>query len=158
MMDELEREKARALRMGSCFGIALCDIDHFKAVNDTHGHLAGDAVLRSVVSRIVSKLRPYDSIFRYGGEEFLIALPDSTLAMTMSVAERLCQTVRAAPVRIEGGPAVDITISLGICIVDGAAVLSDAIKRADQALYAAKDGGRNRVIAWDPSRDARAAE
>jgi diguanylate cyclase (GGDEF)-like protein len=158
MMDELEREKARALRMGTSLGIALCDIDHFKAVNDTHGHLAGDAVLLSAVSRIVSKLRPYDSIFRYGGEEFLIALPESTLAMTMSVAERLCQTVRAAPVLIEGGPAIDITISLGICIVDGAAALSDAIKRADRALYAAKDGGRDRVIAWDPSLDAGAAE
>lgn len=158
MMDELEREKARAFRMESPFGIALCDIDHFKAVNDTHGHLAGDAVLLSVVSRIVSKLRPYDSIFRYGGEEFLIALPDSTLAVTLSVAERLCQTVRAAPVLIEGGPAIDTTVSLGICIVDGTAALPEAIERADRALYAAKNGGRDRVIAWDPSLDAGAAE
>lgn len=153
MMDELEREHARAQRMGTTFGLALCDVDHFKAVNDTHGHLAGDAVLLSVVSRIVSNLRPYDSIFRYGGEEFLIALPDSTLGTAVGIAERLCQTIRAAPILIEGGPAIDATASLGVCVVGRELPLSDAMERADRALYAAKEGGRNRVVAWDPSLD-----
>lgn len=155
MMDELDREKARALRMGTTFGVALCDIDHFKAVNDTYGHPAGDAVLLSVVSRLVSKLRPYDSIFRYGGEEFLIVLPDSTLSMAMSAAGRLCHTVRAAPVVIEGGPAIDVTISLGVCIVDETVALADAIERSDRALYAAKNSGRDRVVPWDPSLESR---
>lgn len=158
LMDELEREKARSLRMGTTFGIALCDIDRFKAVNDAYGHLVGDAVLVSVVSRIVSKLRPYDSIFRYGGEEFLIALPDSTLSMAMSAAERLCNAVRAAPVVIEGGPAVESSISFGVCIVDGSLALSDAIERSDRALYAAKNEGRDRAVAWDPSIERETVE
>lgn len=151
MMDELAREKARALRMGTTFGVVLCDIDRFKAVNDTYGHPVGDAVLVAVVSRLVSKLRPYDSIFRYGGEEFLVVLPDSALSMTMSVAERLRHAVRAAPVAMEGGPAVDVTISLGVCIVDEAIAPAAAIERSDRALYAAKEGGRDRVVPWDPS-------
>jgi diguanylate cyclase (GGDEF)-like protein len=158
LMDELEREKARSLRMGTTFAVALCDIDHFKEVNDTYGHSVGDAVLVSVVSRLVSKLRPYDSIFRYGGEEFLIALPDSTLSTAMAAAERLCHTVRSAPVVIEGGPAVDASISLGVCIVDDSLALSDAIERSDQALYAAKYGGRDRVVAWEPSLRREAGE
>lgn len=153
MMDELEREHARAQRMGTTFGVALCDIDHFKAVNDTHGHLTGDAVLLSVVSRIVSKLRPYDSIFRYGGEEFLIALPDSTLETAVGIAERLCQTIRATPILIEGGSAIHATASLGVCVVDKGLPLSDAMERADRALYAAKENGRDRVVAWDSTLD-----
>jgi len=153
MMDELEREKARSARMGTAFGIALCDVDHFKSVNDTYGHRAGDAVLISVVSRIVGKLRPYDSIFRYGGEEFLIALPDSGDEVALSIAERLCHTVRAGPVLLEDGTAVDVTASFGICIVDEAVTLTSAIERADRALYAAKSGGRDRVVRWSRSLD-----
>jgi len=153
MMDELEREQARSQRMGTTFGLALCDIDHFKAVNDTYGHLAGDVVLLSVVSRVVSKLRLYDSIFRYGGEEFLIALPDSNLATAIGIAKRLCQTIRAAPILIDGGPAIDTTASFGVCIVEKELDLPEAIERADRALYAAKKGGRDRVVAWDASLD-----
>ena len=151
MMDELEREKARAARTETSFGLAMCDIDQFKSVNDRFGHRIGDAVLLAVVSRLAGRLRPYDSLFRYGGEEFLIALPDSTLAMTMSIAKRLCRAVRAAPIAMENGPAVEITASLGICMVDGSIALADAIERADRALYAAKRRGRNRVVAWHPS-------
>lgn len=158
MMDELQRETARALRGRTTLGVALCDVDRFKAVNDAHGHPVGDAVLLSIVTRIVRKLRRYDSIFRYGGEEFLIALPDSTLSVATSVAERLRHAVRAAPIAMEGGPEIDATISVGVCIVDETVSLADAIGRADRALYAAKNAGRDRVVAWDALPDARGGE
>jgi diguanylate cyclase (GGDEF)-like protein len=132
-------------------GFIMADIDHFKSVNDTFGHLAGDEVLRGVASRIRSATRRYDIVGRYGGEEFLAVLPHTDVDETRAVAERLWQLVREAP--IDGhGVTVNVTISVGYtsaCDDD----VNAAIHRADEALYRAKREGRDR-IAGDPAGPA----
>ena len=143
-MEFASKEEARTHRGGNNFAVLMLDIDHFKRVNDVHGHPAGDAVIKELADVATRTLRPSDVLARYGGEEFVISLPDTTQDQALMVAERLRQAVEATAVVSETG-AIRFTISIGIAICSHATPVKDAIARADKALYAAKHKGRNRV-------------
>jgi two-component system cell cycle response regulator len=146
IMDTLRRERARQAREGGSFGIVLVDLDHFKYVNDTHGHLAGDDVLREAAQRMMACVRPYDSVGRYGGEEFLIVVPSSNAMGTMGLAERIRRAIEAKPIMTNSIP-IAVTASFGVTAsVDKSPLDPQEILRlADAALYRAKERGRNRV-------------
>jgi two-component system cell cycle response regulator len=124
----------------------MADIDFFKAINDAHGHLAGDEVLRQVADRLKATLRPYDVIGRYGGEEFLVMLPHTEVGEAELVAERMRQSVAEKPFAIGGMP-VRVTVSFGVALSEDTPDDAEAvIRRADEGLYRAKKSGRNRVV------------
>jgi diguanylate cyclase (GGDEF)-like protein len=122
------------------------DIDHFKPINDTYGHISGDVVLREVASRLKAALRPYDSIGRYGGEEFLIILSEWESEDPAAQVNRLREAISGEPI-LAAGKEIRVTASFGVCTAEKASHIKAAelIKQADDALYRAKDGGRNRV-------------
>jgi two-component system, cell cycle response regulator len=128
-------------------GLLMLDIDYFKRVNDTHGHAAGDAVLREVASRIQRHVRGFDLVARYGGEEFVVVMPDTGLPVATMVAERLRNVVADKAVRIGGGGAeIPVTVSIGIAVGrEGGDSATALLQRADKALYGAKASGRNCV-------------
>jgi diguanylate cyclase (GGDEF)-like protein len=145
VLDGLARELHRAEREERALSVIIVDLDHFKRVNDTHGHPAGDAVLRQAADRFRSALRGYDMIGRYGGEEFLIVLPGCEEARACQVAERLRKALAARPIEAAGA-VVSVTASLGLaCATEPGTDSVALIKAADQALYRAKSNGRNRV-------------
>lgn len=128
-------------------GYVIVDIDNFKKVNDSHGHLAGDDVLRETSKRLNSALRKYDCLGRYGGKEFIAILPQSDFESTRAVAERICDAVRGTPFNVHGH-SLNITVSAGIsCFSDRDKDVDTAINRADQGLHQAKRAGKDRV-AW----------
>jgi len=142
----LDRELARAQREKKQFGVVLGDLDEFKSINDSLGHLFGDQVLKEVARRIASKTRVYDGVGRYGGEEFLIVLVDCDLTTTLIRAEEIRTHVASTPIQLTGKRRI-VTLSMGVSIADGANP-SDAdrvLNLADEALYHAKRSGRNRV-------------
>ncbi len=144
----LDEELLRAEREGNCLAVLMADLDNFKGINDTYGHLAGDAVIRSAARRLLSVTRSYDSIGRYGGEEFLVILPDCDRNSALSFAERIRSSFTCAAVETTEG-FIPATISIGVavsceeCRWDAITLL----KAADEALYKAKEEGRNRVKA-----------
>jgi two-component system cell cycle response regulator len=145
ILEALDREMARQVRDDRPFGIVLADIDHFKNVNDTYGHLSGDDVLRTVAQRLRDSTRTYDSVGRYGGEEFLIVAPLTDAKGTMALAERIRSNIDSQPVFARAGP-IRVTASLGVA-VSGSPPCADAkmlLQLADDALYRAKANGRNR--------------
>ena len=150
MMQELELERERALRTGAPLCLVLADIDHFKAVNDTHGHAAGDTVLQAVAGSYLAHLRPYDSIYRYGGEEFLLSLPNADEETAYMVVERLREALGRERIVFNGSDRLSVTSSFGLCMVEETSSLKQTIELADQALYAAKRDGRNRSVLWTP--------
>ena len=135
---------ARSQRDGTPVALLLCDVDHFKRVNDEHGHAVGDEVLIAMSRLLGHNLRDGDVLARWGGEEFLALMPASPLDNACAVAERIRAAVHATPVDV-GTASLTITLSFGVAQVHGAADLQAAIARADKALYEAKNGGRNRV-------------
>ncbi|MGH9630717.1 MAG: GGDEF domain-containing response regulator [Bryobacteraceae bacterium] len=144
--DILEKELARSKRDNSHCGIAIADLDYFKAINDNYGHAAGDEALREASSRMQSAVRPYDSIGRYGGEEFLIVLPGCDGPDTERHAERLRVAINSSPVELSHGK-LNISASFGCAANSGRAGQSvdHLIRIADEALYRAKKEGRNRT-------------
>lgn len=134
------------------FAVLLIDLDRFKSVNDRHGHAAGDAVLVEVARRLADSLRAEDLLARVGGEEFLVALPDVTMADAAQVAERLGEVMQARPFRLPGGETLRVTVSIGVTmassdeVAGGVAGVQAVIDRADHALLSAKAAGRNQVI------------
>jgi len=147
---EAEVEIARAVRTNTPLALALVDIDHFKAVNDTYGHLVGDKTLRAVTDALQSQLRSYDLAGRFGGEEFAILLPHARGDDALHVAERLRAHIAGMSIPIgddpERGPAVRVTISVGVASLDGTSrELTDMLAAADAALYYAKETGRNKT-------------
>lgn len=151
--DDAAAELTRAVRARRPLAMVMLDIDHFKAVNDTHGHLAGDQVLRAVAGIIRSQLRDYDIAGRYGGDEFAVLLPHTQPGQARQIAERLRMAVAAAHLTAStgGGPgiAVRVTVSAGVASLAGCGPGVHAlIAAADAALYDAKTAGRNRVRTW----------
>lgn len=146
ILDILNNELGRAQRQGASVGVAMADIDFFKSVNDTHGHPVGDEVLRKVAQALRGSVRRYDSVGRYGGEEFLVVLPGCEQSNALAHAERLRMTIEGITIPTSTTP-VRPTISLGVAVSkeDSSTDSFDLIQAADVALYRAKHGGRNRV-------------
>jgi diguanylate cyclase (GGDEF)-like protein len=142
--ERMEEEIARTERLGCGFSVILGDLDHFKSINDEFGHLIGDRVLMTVARVISEHARPYDLPARFGGEEFMVLLPESTLAEAMTIAQRVrCEVAALAIAGIDR----PITMSLGISTWGHGDTAGTLIGRADAALYEAKHRGRNRVVA-----------
>lgn len=144
-MARFESEWNEATRYGHPLSCLLLDIDHFKAVNDNHGHQVGDNVLQSVAGTIKRSVRNSDIVCRYGGEEFCILLPHTPIENAQLAAEKLRREIDASPI---GG--ICVTVSLGVSTLGpGAQRIADLVEQADQALYAAKKSGRNQTVRWD---------
>jgi diguanylate cyclase (GGDEF)-like protein len=152
ILEQLDRELERAARYDRPLTIAMADLDHFKQVNDRHGHLAGDALLRRVAQVLSEGLRSTDWIGRYGGEEFLLVLPETDLAGAAAVAEKIRSLVQGTWVPMDDGKPARVTLSIGLASLAEVAGIGgerptgrDLIAAADRSLYEAKNGGRNQV-------------
>ena len=145
VLDALHKEHSRQVRQGGSFGIVLLDVDHFKSVNDTYGHLCGDRVLQEVVRRVASTVRPYDTVGRYGGEEFLIVVPSSDSANIFGLSERIRRAIESKPIATDSGE-ISVTVSLGLAVSSAIVPLDPEVMldTADKALYRGKEAGRNR--------------
>lgn len=145
-LEALARELSRGFREGRPVGIVLADIDHFKKINDTYGHMAGDLVLQEVARRMTKCTRAYDCVGRYGGEEFLIVFASSSDEAVLRQAERMRKSIEAMPVHTPEGE-ISITASFGITAAHGSREydVAELLRATDAALYRAKNAGRNRV-------------
>ena len=141
--NEARRMQARARRSGSPITVGVADIDHFKKVNDEHGHAVGDEVLSAVSAVIAQAARSTDFVARIGGEEFGLLFPDAMPDTARAVAERMRRAVEDFPVMTSGGVSLTVTISVGLAQFDGG--LSESLSHADSAMYEAKNAGRNQV-------------
>jgi two-component system, cell cycle response regulator len=148
IMDALQKEVQRRKRTRDPLGVIMADLDHFKHINDSYGHLVGDAVLQEVSRRLAAGVRGYDSVGRYGGEEFLIVLPGCNAADLLAGAERLCHSIASQPIVTSAGH-LRVTLSLGLVSADTdgqeVADCESLLRVADSALYTAKALGRNQV-------------
>ncbi|HSG43367.1 MAG TPA: GGDEF domain-containing protein [Anaerolineales bacterium] len=143
---DLQEEVIRSNRYGTPLSLSLLDLDHFKSINDTYGHTTGDEALRSVAARMREHIRHPDTIGRYGGEEFLIVLPNSEIRAAGEQAERLCQTIRTMQID-SNGHSFGVTISVGVAQYRvGDETWEGFLHRADEALYKAKDRGRDQWV------------
>ena len=151
ILETLQNELARAQRERQPVAVLLMDLDRFKLVNDTRGHLVGDAVLREATQRVQSTIRRYDSVGRYGGEEFLVVLPGCSGAAAGQQAERIREAVARSPF-LPGGDPLPVTCSIGVAWRNSPSVhdADHLIRESDIALYRAKDDGRNRVATATP--------
>ena len=147
--ERFEYDMARAVRGRTPLSLLMVDIDHFKAINDRHGHLAGDACLKALAALLLSSVRAVDLVARFGGEEFLVLQPEMSADQSLVAAERIRSQVHAHPVEInKGAPPVELTVSVGAATSVGAQLtLESLIARADEAVYRAKRDGRNRIAA-----------
>jgi two-component system chemotaxis response regulator CheY len=146
--ESIKKIHHRACRYGQSYGIILCDIDDFKAYNDTYGHLEGDNILKTVAETIKKTLRISDEIFRFGGEEIVMILPDQDMDSTITVAERLRQAIESLHIEHKGCGRGILTISCGVAAFDMEAKdnkWEEMLNNADKALYKAKSAGKNRV-------------
>jgi two-component system cell cycle response regulator len=146
ILEALDAEIERARRSGRTMSVVMADVDHFKTINDAWGHLVGDAVLHETAQRLRRALRDYDGVGRYGGEEFLILVPESGPEAAREIADRLRKAVADLPVNVDGNR-LSVTISVGLATgtVDDGADARTFLRLADRALYSAKHAGRNRI-------------
>lgn len=149
LSSKLNQEKERLLRTGNISTICMMDIDHFKRINDNYGHVVGDMVLKTVIGFCRNSLRKYDSIYRYGGEEFIFFLPDTELNEARVVIERLCTSLGKHPIPQGDGESLNVTASFGIVSMQKDISVENSIQSADHALLCAKAQGRNRVCCWE---------
>jgi two-component system, cell cycle response regulator len=146
----LQEERERALRFGHSFALVMIDIDHFKVINDTHGHPVGDEVLQEVARRLSLQVRNVDRVARFGGEEFALIVMQTETADALELARRIGAALAAEPVAIPDGSRLNLTVSLGVASLPANATTAlELIAAADKALYAAKQRGRNRAVACD---------
>ncbi|MFP4355555.1 MAG: diguanylate cyclase [Phycisphaerae bacterium] len=147
VLDVFHKEISRVARENHPTGVILADIDHFKQINDTFGHRAGDAVLHAVSKRMAESMRDYDSVGRYGGEEFLLVMPGCDAASSQERADTIRKEIEAHPVLVSG-QVIPVTISMGIsvCVPQGCSDPDALIHAADEAMYQAKQAGRNQVV------------
>lgn len=151
MLTKLREQQALVQRKVHFCCLAMVDIDHFKVVNDTYGHAMGDRVLATVAQQMKAQMRPYDTVFRYGGEEFLICMPTMEIKSAFAAMDRLRACVAALEFESGDHPSFHVTVSFGLTLLDPDASVETSIERADKALYAAKATGRNRIVVWDAS-------
>jgi diguanylate cyclase (GGDEF)-like protein len=145
----LEEEQERALRFGHPLALVMVDIDHFKSINDTHGHPIGDVVLREVARRLAAQVRTVDRVVRFGGEEFALILVQADRTAALDVATRACVQQATLPVDAGGGLLLNVTISAGVALLpEDASSAAALVAAADKALYAAKTRGRNRAVSF----------
>jgi diguanylate cyclase (GGDEF)-like protein len=151
---QAEAEVARAVRTSTPLAVALLDLDRFKHVNDTYGHLIGDEVLRQIAATMTDNLREYDVAGRFGGEEFVMLLPQTRAVDALRIAERVRAQIAQLPVRVGEGEQVSVTVSIGVAALDAGAQreLPDLLAAADAALYRAKASGRDQVQMISTSR------
>ena len=150
LMEIGRAELTRQPRQAQAIALLLCDIDHFKRINDTLGHKAGDQVLQDFYRRALGVTRASDSICRWGGEEFLILLPDTDAPGADHLAERLRQAISADLFKPGHTPPLQVTVTIGVATVQADEGLLDAVHRADEALYRGKQQGRNQVVSSLP--------
>jgi diguanylate cyclase (GGDEF)-like protein len=143
--DQLHAATARLARFGEPFGLVAFDLDHFKQINDTHGHSDGDAVLRNTARLLAAGVRPFDGIFRTGGEEFAAILPNAEHAGAGALARRLCETIATSPT-VADHETIPVTVSVGVAFARTVEDAATLLERADVALYRAKAAGRNQVV------------
>lgn len=150
-LPHLARVAERAAHYGKPFAVVMADLDHFKRINDTFGHPVGDEVLIALTQRMRDSLRASDLLARFGGEEFLVILPDADADLARQTAERLCRSMAQTPIRLPDGTQIPVTLSLGVAVhpPEGHMAPQALIDRADRALYAAKERGRNMVVMAD---------
>jgi diguanylate cyclase (GGDEF)-like protein len=148
MLTDLRQQHGLVKRRALNCCIAMMDIDHFKRVNDQFGHQSGDRVLKNIISLLLSQVREYDVIYRYGGEEFLLCLPGTDLITTFSLIERLREAVETIAFTEENMPK-QITVSFGMTELASDCYVEESINRADKALYHAKSLGRNQTSVWE---------
>ena len=143
---QLQDEWARVQRTGETFCVSMLDIDNFKWVNDEHGHVFGDLVLAELDNKLVDSLRPYDRVSRYGGDEFLLLLPETSLEEAQVILNRFRDDIAESEIGV-GKRTVRLTVSIGLTRYDTELDIPTLIKQAEAALYQAKNAGRNRVVA-----------
>ena len=144
VLNLLDQEIQRSKRARKSIGLLMLDLDHFKKINDTHGHPIGDEVLREVTNRISGILRGYDLIGRYGGEEFLVVITDCQRTRIAETADRIRLAICSSPV-LTGGSTIPVSVSIGATVIAAGGSSQESLIAADQALYQAKKSGRNRV-------------
>jgi len=148
ILEILQREHARARRTKTLVGVAMVDLDNFKDINDSYGHLTGDRVLRTAAERMIEAVRPYDAVGRYGGEEFLIVLVEREASRVASIAERVRANIAQRPVSMDRRT-ISMSASVGVACSEtgvGPQDIHQLLQRADEALYSAKRNGRNQVV------------
>lgn len=147
VIEQLTKELVRASRRGAPVSVLMGDLDHFKSINDTHGHAAGDAVLREAARRLKAGVRAYDNVGRLGGEEFICVLPECDAKTGLAVAQRLCRSLSETPTKFSGTE-IAHSISIGVAATDqfGSARCDELMRAADAALYRAKHAGRSRAL------------
>jgi diguanylate cyclase (GGDEF)-like protein len=147
MEEALDGELKRASRKKSSFGVLMIDVDHFKKLNDTFGHEAGDAVLRSLGSLLKTHFRGEDIVCRYGGEEFTVILPETSAEVVQKRSVDLCEAIKQMPVQHRGQPLHSVSLSIGVAMYGEQGTTGDSLLRsADSALYLAKQQGRDQVV------------
>jgi diguanylate cyclase len=151
MLTKLREERELVKRNVHSCCVAMMDLDHFKTVNDLHGHAVGDRVLATFARHIMSGQRPYDKLFRYGGEEFLLCVVDTDLFVGGGAVDRLRADFGSIFHEGKDKKSFCVTVSVGVAMLDPEVSVEESIDRADKALYAAKANGRNQVVAWNPS-------
>lgn len=147
------REQQEYVRRSHACVVAMLDLDHFKSINDSYSHMVGDTVLVDVARWILKHLRPYDRMYRFGGEEFLLCLPETDATTGADILNRFIAGIAALPFAVEGKGDFRVTASVGLADLGAHLPVERSIERADRALYLAKAEGRNRVVVWEPSID-----
>ena len=145
ILDLLKKELSRTSRTNGVLGLGMCDLDHFKRINDKYGHQTGDEVLKGFTQIVNENLRDYDLIGRYGGEEFLIVLPSCGDSKEIMDFNRICKVVADSQIKTRSGD-ISITVSIGVTQSNGNESLDEILTKADNALYKAKDRGRNCIF------------
>ncbi len=144
----IDKENERARRSEKCCVLAMMDFDDFKQINDKYGHVAGDQVLKTAIEFFTRRLRKYDIIFRYGGDEFLMLLPETNIEHAKQLLDRLRKELKNMPIMISDSKKINVSVSIGISEMDGQTSYNENIKLADHALIVAKSDGRGCVRVW----------